>query len=92
MKYRERGVIGIDLAGPDSTRSSSAGTSTLPRSVRARARRRPGHDRSHRRDHPTPGAEACWPCSKAAAARIGHGIAAAAARRRWPSWSSRARS
>ena len=51
VKYRSRGVVGIDLAGPEMhTLELGRRRRGLPRPVRARARRRPGHDGAHGRD------------------------------------------
>ena len=51
VKYKNRGVVGIDLAGPEShTLELGDEVDRLPRSVRARARRGAGHHRAHGRD------------------------------------------
>ena len=49
----------------------------LPRALRARARRWPGHHRAHRRDAYTAAPGVLAVLEKLAPARIGHGIAAA---------------
>ena len=63
VKYKNRGVVGIDLAGPEShTLELGARGRGLPRSVRARARGGAGHDRAHGRDARTRRRPACWRC------------------------------
>ena len=51
VKYKRRGVVGIDLAGPEIAHAGARRRGRrLPRSVRARARGGARHDRAHRRD------------------------------------------
>ena len=65
IKYRRAAWSASTSPGPRCTRSSWATeVSRLPRSLRARARRRPRDDGPHRRDARTPAPRACWRWSR----------------------------
>ena len=93
VKYRSRGVIGIDLAGPETHTLELGGESRrLPRAVRARARRRARHHRAHRRDRAHLGGGRAGGAREAdAGAHRSRRRRGAPARRRCASWRRPAR-
>ena len=93
VKYQSRGVVGIDLAGPEAhTLELGDEVDALPRPVRARARRGAGHHRPHRRDASHRRRPACWRCSRSWPRRAsGTASPRPTARRRCASWPSPAR-
>jgi adenosine deaminase len=63
VKYKNRGVVGIDLAGPEQHTLELGAEVTGYRDLFARARAGVARrHRPHRRDAATPRCRACWRC------------------------------